>query len=379
MSSSASSSTISRLLTELYILSYLIFFSIFGTLARLGVQWITFYPGAPVTTPVLWANTGGSFIMGFLSADTNLFLLHHADTDIREKDEISPAEQSELMKTKKSIPLYIGLGVGFCGSFTSFSSFARDVFLALSNDLPSPISHPYTNAPSPSSTNARPAGYSVESVLAVIFYTLALSIGGFIVGTHLASALHPFTPKLPPFIIRKVLDPLMIFLGFGCWLGAVLLSIFPPHNTWRGEVLFALVLAPSGCILRYYLSQLMNGLVSGFPLGTFTANIFGTAVEAMCYSLQHVSLARTNLVGGGVVGCQVLQGVMDGFCGCLTTVSTWVAELVGIKRKRDAYAYALASVSVALGLCVVIMGSVRWSVGWEEAICRTGYPNKVNG
>jgi fluoride ion exporter CrcB/FEX len=62
---------------------------------------------------------------------------------------------------------------------------------------------------------------------------------------------------------------------------------------------------------------------------------------------------------------------MDGFCGCLTTVSTWVAELVGMKRKREAYAYALASVSVALGLCVVIMGSVRWSVGWEGVVCAT--------
>ena len=54
----------SRLMTELYTISYLIFFAIWGTLARLGVQWITFYPGAPMVTPVIWANFGGSLILG---------------------------------------------------------------------------------------------------------------------------------------------------------------------------------------------------------------------------------------------------------------------------------------------------------------------------
>ncbi|SMQ47854.1 unnamed protein product [Zymoseptoria tritici ST99CH_1A5] len=370
----------SRLPTEIYTISYLVFFSIFGTLARLGTQWITFYPGAPITTPVLWANMAGSLVMGFLTEDINIFLTHHTRHIPIQNGEISPSDRTELMKTKKTIPLYIGLATGFCGSYTSFSSFARDIFLALSNDLPSPISHPYTGAtPSPSSTNSRHPGYSVESLLAVILSTLALSIAGFLVGTHLASAVHPYTPSLAPRILKKILNPTILLLGFGCWIGAVLLSIFPPHNKWRGEVLFALVFAPLGCLLRHYTSLLMNPLVPTFPLGTFTVNIFGTAVEAMCYSLQHVGLAGSGLVGGGVIGCQVLQGVQDGFCGCLTTVSTWVGELVGMKRRRSGYVYGTVSVGVALGLVVVIMGSVRWSVGFEDAVCSTGYPNKVHG
>ena len=76
------------------------------------------------------------------------------------------------------------------------------------------------------------------------------------------------------------------------------------------------------------------------------------------------------------MGCQILQGVQDGFCGCLTTVSTWVGEINGLRR-RSAYLYALASVLSGLGLMVVIMGSVRWSVGWSPPVCDTGYVSKI--
>ncbi|KAI4796373.1 hypothetical protein E4T45_11995, partial [Aureobasidium sp. EXF-8846] len=144
----------SPIATKLYIISHLIFFSIWGTLARLGMQWLTFYPGAPLVTPVLWANVGGSFVMGFLSEDRQVFReewgLENIDIHTREKaleQERSDPDAAKKAhgKTKKTIPLYIGLATGFCGSFTSFSSFMRDVFLALSNDLPTPVNHPYAN------------------------------------------------------------------------------------------------------------------------------------------------------------------------------------------------------------------------------------------
>ena len=147
---------------------------------------------------------------------------------------------------------------------------------------------------------------------------------------------------------------------------------------WRGEVIFALVTAPPGCLLRFYASAKLNGLVPAFPLGTFAVNMFGTAVEGMCYDLQHVALGALGGVGGGIVGCQVLQGVMDGFCGCLTTVSTWVAELNGLQRKHG-WIYAFGTVMGGLGLMLVIMGSVRWSIGFQYPVCDTGYTSKVHG
>lgn len=378
-------------LTTLYTVAHLIFFSIIGTLARLGVQWFSFYPGTPIVTPVIWANVGGSFLMGFLTEDRQLFRDEwmarerlHPEKNKNAFDGQAPGELSaaERTKVKKTVPLYVGLAVGFCGSFTSFSSFMRDVFLALSNSLPAPVNHPSTGTITTSSELSRNGGYSFLALLAIILATIALSLGALIVGAHTALALDNITPRIPSRFTRRLLDPLMVFLGFGCWLGALFLAIWPPDRfrstteTWRGTVLFPILFAPTGCLLRFYASIKLNALVPSFPLGTFAANMFGTAIEGMCYDIQHVGVGVNGSVGGGLVGCQVLQGVQDGFCGCLTTVSTWVGEINGLRR-RSAYFYACASVVGGFCLMVVIMGSVRWSVGWSAPVCDTGYVSKI--
>lgn len=373
-------------LTELYAAAYLIFFSIFGTLARLGLQWLTFYAGAPAVTPVLWANVAGSFLMGFLAEEQNLFRNEEAITAIEMKHrnrpsqrpvDIAAVQKAESGKRKKSISLYIGLATGFCGSLTSFSSFERDVFLALSNDLPTPINQPYESSIQvlPTSTRSRHDGYSMEALLGVILLTIGLCMGALKVGAHTALFLENVTPTLSKKVVRRVANPLAVFLGFGLWLGAVLLSIRPAHDAWRGEVVFALVFAPLGCLLRFYASRELNGLVPSFPLGTFAVNMLGTAILGMCYDIQHVGVGIMGMTGGGRVGCQVLQGLMDGFCGCLTTVSTWVAEINSLRLKH-AYMYAIASTAGGLCLLIAIMGSVRWSTGWSQPACKTGYVDK---
>ena len=394
---------VSKFLTELYTISYLIFFAILGTLARLGTQWITYYPGAPVVTPVIWANFGGSLIMGFLSEDQSLFQdkssSNTGPADKEQGDESKVGEdldelnKAEHTKRKKAIPMYIGLATGFCGSYTSFSSFARDFFLALSNNLPTPVDHPHPGQSIEwtGTTVSRNGGYSFEAFLHVVLTTLALSLGGLIAGAQLAVFMDPITPRIHGRFITRFLDPLMIPLGFGCWLGAVFLAIWPPDRsggpsahgtgddeTWRGQVIFALVFAPLGCLLRFYASLKLNGLVPAFPLGTFAVNMLGTAIEGVCFDIQHVRVGVLGHVGGGLIGCQVIQGVLDGFCGCLTTVSTWVAEINGLKRKHG-WAYAFGSVVGGLGLMAVIMGSVAWSIGYEKEACNTGYISKVHG
>ncbi|KAK0711402.1 CrcB-like protein-domain-containing protein [Lasiosphaeris hirsuta] len=352
---------VSRLATQIYTTSYLILFSILGTLARLGLQALTTYPGMPVIFPSLWPNFAGSFIMGFLAEDRMLFRREWATSPQPGDDEnsgdssVSPSAANKAhAATKKTIPLYIGLATGFCGSFTSFSSFIRDMFLALSNDLPS---------------SPRNGGYSLAAVLAVLLITLSLSLSGLFLGAHLAIALQPFTPSLPSSLTRKILDRLAVPLGWGAWLTAILLSVFPPDRFslgpegWRGAATFALVFAPLGCLTRFYVSLRLNGRLAAFPLGTFAVNVAGTAILGMAWDLEHVPL-------GGVVGCQVLQGVQDGFCGCLTTVSTWVAELAALTR-RNAYTYGGLSVLTGLGLLVAIMSGLRWSPegGFPDVLC----------
>ncbi|GAO15889.1 uncharacterized protein UV8b_07777 [Ustilaginoidea virens] len=361
----------SRALTQLYTVSYLVFFALAGTLARVGLAALTHYADTPVIFTTIWANFGGSLVMGFLAEDRKLFrhewaahVDRHAGGNARKSDQeeacapppaadCAAAKQAHLA-FKKTMPLYIGLATGFCGSFTSFSSFMRDLFLAMSDDLVAPG---FGTRPEES----RSGGYSFMAMVAVVVTTLALSLSGLAFGAHCAAAAERFVPSVPRRWCRRALDPLAVALGWGCWLGAVLMAVFPPDDSWRGKVVYALVFAPPGCLARFCLALALNGKLATFPLGTFAANVLGTAVLGMAWDMAHLPI-------GGVVGCQVLQGVEDGFCGCLTTVSTWVAELSSLRR-RSAYLYGATSVVVSWAALVLIMGGLRWTEGWSALKC----------
>jgi len=354
--------------TQLYTISHLIFFSILGTLARLGLVAMTTYPSAPVTSSVLWPNFAGSLILGFLAEDLRLFRdewgvfssaddwsFHPINLEREEADAVHNAARRHA-KVKKTIPLFIGLATGFCGSFTSFSSFMRDAFLTLGNGLPSPTS-------APSSIPSRNGGYSFEALMAILILHVTVSLSALKLGAHIALTVDPIMPTFAFRRLRSIVDRVMVFLGFGCWIGAVLLSAFPPDEAWRGRVTYALLFAPLGCLARFYISKHLNPRISSFPLGTFAANIFGTVILGVCFDLQHSKFGAVDMMA-----CRILEGVIEGFCGCVTTVSTWVAELNEL-RKKHSYIYGLTSVVVALSFLITIMGSLQWSKGFREPVC----------
>jgi fluoride ion exporter CrcB/FEX len=370
-----------RTATGLYTVSYLVLFSILGALARVGLRWLTLYPGAPVVLGDLWANFAGTLLMGFFSEDRQLFrqewgrsVSNTFDRGKREGNAKHPSlARARHATVKKTIPLYIGLTVGFCGTLTTFSGFMRDCFLALSNDL-------QTTTEGPGTTIPRNGGYSFMAVCAILIITICVCYSALRVGAHVAIYTERILPSIPFGVSRRIVDPVMVLVAWGAWLGAVFMAIWPPdrpggpedsgswaRETWRGDALFACVFAPLGCLARFVVSLRLNAVTPSFPLGTFAVNIFGTAVIGMAYNLQHVPINGSG-VGGGRVACQVLQGIMDGFCGALTTVSTWILELDALRRGHS-YVYGGLSVASGLALLVVVMGSVRWSVGWSDAVC----------
>lgn len=363
-----------RFFTELYTISHLVFFSILGTLARLGLSALTSYPGTPLQTGTLWANFTGSLIMGFLAEDRQLFRTKGAQRvprTNRNRDEENarsfnitsrndPAtivsKANEELANKKKIPLYIGLATGFCGSCTSFSAFIRDAYLAISNNIPHPAG----------ASIVRNRAYSLLAVLAVILLTIILSLGGLILGTHISLSLEKLLPSIHTLFARKAFNRLMVFIAFGSWLGAVIMAIFPRHEFWRTQVLFSLIFAPLGCLLRFYISLYLNLKIPVFPLGTFIVNMLGTGLFALFYDLQHIS-SLVNTHNG--IGCEILQGGMDGFCGALTTISTWVAEIKASRKISYAYVYGGASLAVGLALAVAIIGSAQWTVDFQDPKC----------
>ncbi|KAK9849875.1 hypothetical protein MYU51_013041 [Penicillium brevicompactum] len=371
----------SKVWRNIHIISHLTLFSFIGTLLRIAIEFLTFYPGAPISTSVLWANFGGSLIMGFLSEGKNLFAIDNLDA---RKIDLERNETTQQRKTpsqhRNTPPLYIGLTTGFCGSLTSFSTFIRDVFLATVNSLPVPLGrYPDLSlfTPPPAEAKAPDGGFSFMAILAVLLTEIGLSLAGLFIGGHLAIGISPWTPSISLKVLR-VLNHLVLALAILAWVAViclvVLLSNYGEGSTiwsaelWRGPVLYSLVFSPLGCLARFFLSLNLNGKIPSFPLGTFASNIFGTMVLGMAYSLQHASIGGSALGGGSILGCQVLQGIMDGFCGCLTTVSTWVLELSGLRR-RHAYFYGAISVIVAFCALIVEMGSLTWTLGLTTPVC----------
>jgi len=367
---SAPTPTKSRVWASFCIHSYLTLFSILGVLARLGLVALTTYPGAPLSTTVVWANVAGSLVMGFLREERMLFRRHWKEAlkETREAVQISGSGYEGTQKeatTKAYVACrsanyaFIGLTVGFCGSLTSFADIIRDALLALFNDLnTAPISSQVTEQLSA----RRLPGYSALAVIAVVWIEVSMSLGALALGGHLGIATHRMTDCLPAVRLERVLSPIVVVVAWGAWLGAVLMAIWPPTDEWRGQAVLAVVFAPLGAMLRFHLARQLNPKVASFPLGTFAANIGGTCILGMIWDLQHSQVARL------IIPCQVLQGVGDGFCGALTTVSTWVLELMSLRLKH-AYIYGMTSLVIACACMLTIMGPLRWTTGFRVSAC----------
>ncbi|KAF7536427.1 hypothetical protein G7054_g4558 [Neopestalotiopsis clavispora] len=370
-----------RVATQLYLFSHLVLFSIFGTLARLGLTALTTYATNVVHFGSIWPNFTGAFIIGFLSEGAELW--HHPPASrsiarprvqaskesfsqnhetVQSEESIDTATPAAMPTGKPDvpIPLHIGLATAFCGSFTTFSAFMRDCFEALSGMLASSSS-----LPSP--------GRNFMSVAAVLITTLCLCTSALKAGAHTAILLKTSGKRLPMHVLHWV-DRIVMVLGTGCWVGTIVLCVVPPDRlraveSWRGEVLFAIAFAPIGCLLRFILSIKLNARMIGFPLGTFCVNMLGTLILAIVWDLQRIPEENMNsAIGTNLVSCQILQGIEDGFCGCLTTVSTFVLELNSLRR-RHAYSYGVASLCMGLAVVVTIMGSLKWTIGLAQPMC----------
>ena len=100
-----------------------------------------------------------------------------------------------------------------------------------------------------------------------------------------------------------------------------------------------------------------NPVIPSFPLGTFSANISATVILGIVIIIQGRARSIT------AISCELLYGLENGFCGCLSTISTLAVELDTLMR-RHAYKYATVSVAVGVGVMVIVVGIPAWVVGY---------------
>lgn len=122
-------------------------------------------------------------------------------------------------------------------------------------------------------------------------------------------------------------------------------------------IMFSLLLGWPGTYIRWCLSNLDTYLKSGFPLGTFLANAIGSIILAGTLVARAYVAMETSTQW---LLYSALSGIITGFCGSLTTVSTFASQLVKTPF-RIALLYALVSLGVTQVMFTIILGTYSWT------------------
>ncbi|GMF37829.1 unnamed protein product [Phytophthora fragariaefolia] len=129
-------------------------------------------------------------------------------------------------------------------------------------------------------------------------------------------------------------------------------------DNYPSSRLLALCIGPFGALLRWYLS-LYNSkpMCKRFPLFTFLPNVVASCLSCVMeivgsIAFHHSASAYRHFVMYGQ------GGVMVGFLGSLSTVSTWVNELDALSSRHLywAYRYGFASVVISQLASAFILG-----------------------
>jgi CrcB protein len=103
-----------------------------------------------------------------------------------------------------------------------------------------------------------------------------------------------------------------------------------------------------GCLLRWYLGTWLNGQLTVMPLGTLTANLLGGYI---------VGIAVAFFALNSSIAPEWKLLVITGFCGGLTTFSSFSAEVVQLMREdRVLWAFSTAVLHLGGSLLMTLAG-----------------------
>ncbi|KAG1369838.1 hypothetical protein COCNU_15G002040 [Cocos nucifera] len=127
--------------------------------------------------------------------------------------------------------------------------------------------------------------------------------------------------------------------------------------------IFIFVKHPSQCVwIRWYLARLngqglgREGRLRWLPIGTLSANILAACIMAALATISKaVNTKRCSIV---------VSGVQFGFLGCLSTVSTFIAEVYAMWQsgyRGRAYAYTAVTILPSFALGTLIYSVPVWT------------------
>ncbi|HNB69299.1 fluoride efflux transporter CrcB [Accumulibacter sp.] len=126
---------------------------------------------------------------------------------------------------------------------------------------------------------------------------------------------------------------------------------------WKAVVAISLG-AALGALARWQLGERLNSLFPTMPPGTLAANLIGAYI---------IGLAIPFFAHSSAVAAEWRLLVITGFCGGLTTFSTFSAELtVLVQEERLIWAMLTISAHVVGSLLMTFAGmaTILWAKGW---------------
>lgn len=194
--------------------------------------------------------------------------------------------------------------------------------------------------------------YPVSNYFAVMIAAFSSSFIGFIIGRHFSLFILPRSSKITKSArylndnIRIWLFPILIIFSIPL---IVLLVVLLSTGQYT-YIIYSVIFAPFGSLTRYLLSIIFN-FNTNFPLGTLFANVIGSYIY---FGMVAINQYVHNL---SLLEKQVITSVIQGYCGCLTTVSTFILEVDTIKKHRYIYGYFIITL-LPIQIVYIILGDI---------------------
>ncbi|XP_071703460.1 fluoride export protein 1-like [Rutidosis leptorrhynchoides] len=237
--------------------------------------------------------------------------------------------------SKLSPDLAVGLTTGYLGSLTTFSGWNQKMIeLSVDDQWTSFV-----------------VGFSLGFIL--VFCSFLFGVGtvkGFrwvLNKTNLASKCGFF--KVHNVVIQSILIVVMIMmLGLLWGMSVFLLTKDLNGDNKISYVWFGCIIGPIGVWIRFYLTKL-NGkglgrtvIMKWMPFGTLIANVSACCIMA-AFAIMKKAVNDNHFD-------IVATGIQFGLCGCLSTVSTFIAEFEAIRESVNTWReclYALTTIIIS--------------------------------
>jgi len=328
-----------------------LFGAVLGNMARFGMTELTsykneythFYPGT-----CLWSNFTACFVMAWCNHAAlfwKTLLIGSGKTNM------------------KQMALHSAVTAGFCGAFSTWSSFMVELIFKTIDYLNGGQSLPNH-------------GYGVMEFFSVLFVQMGVSFMGYFLGrdfAHMIDLCFKRESRLKFFNYRvcRVLELSFVVLGVGAIIANIVLACtLPIDSKWKTEYALPIVIGVVGTWVRFRLSAYNGSFgLNWFPSGTLMANVFACLLLSVLYILLYgyKDAATETTIVTSKAHRMAITAFSSGFCGSLSTMSSFVNELYNLEYPFQRYTYFGVTFLSCFIIMFLIICPYAWTRGFIES------------